>query len=103
MCSAKRQKTMSASSASAQAVLQNLSLQPVLQEPPIIHIVMYNPGIKTTQVQTKALYDKWILGLLREDVTKAICEHNADMVAPQRCQRIFRHAGDVKSGKVDPA
>jgi hypothetical protein len=30
-------------------------------------------------------------------------KHDANMVTPQRCQRIFRHAGDIKSGKVDPA
>jgi hypothetical protein len=38
----------------------------------------------------------------RRDQTERL-KHNADMVAPQRCQRIFRHAGDVKPGKVDPA
>ena len=69
---------MSASSSSAQAVLQNPSSKPVLQQPPVIHIVMYNPGIHRTQVQNKKLYTKWIIGKLKEDVTAAILEHDAD-------------------------
>ena len=68
------------SSSSAQAVLQNPSSPPVLQEPPKIHIVMYNPGIQETQVQCAVTYTKWITGKLKKDVTAAILKHDADMI-----------------------
>ena len=76
----KRRKAMSANSSSAQAVLQNPSSQPVLQEPPIIHIVMYNPGIQQTQVQSEALFTRWIIGQLKADVTATIMKHDADII-----------------------
>ena len=61
---------------STQAVLQT----PSLQQPPVVHIVMYNPGIQDSQVQTKELYTKWITYGLKVDVTAAIVEHNADII-----------------------
>ena len=75
---------MSASSSSVQTVLQNPSSQPVLQKPPVIHIVMYNAGIQKTQVHTEALYKKKISSKLKADVTAAILEQEADII--QLCE-----------------
>ena len=51
-----------------QAVLQNPSSKLVFREMPVIHIVMYNSGIKDTQVQSKTLYTKSITGELNADM-----------------------------------
>ena len=56
----------------------------MLQQPPVIHIVMYNPGIQKTQVQTEVLYQRWIIGALKADVTAAILKHEADII--QLCE-----------------
>ena len=71
---------MSDSSSLAQAVLQNPSSKPVLQQPPVIHIVMYNPGIHKTYVQSEFRYHAWITCGLKADVAAAILEHNADII-----------------------
>ena len=72
---------MSASSSLALTVLQNPLSQPLLQKPPVLHIIFYNPSIKKAQVQTAALYERWITGKLKADVTAAILKHNADIIA----------------------
>ena len=45
---------------------------------------MYNPGIQKTQVQTEVLYQRWIIGALKADVTAAILKHEADII--QLCE-----------------
>ena len=84
----KRQKAVSASASSAQAVLQNPSSKPVLQQPPVILIVMYYPGIKDTQFKSNAIYTKLITGELKADVTAAILEHEADIIMLCELERV---------------
>ena len=78
-CERQIQRPMSASSSLALTVLQNPLSQPLLQKPPVLHIIFYNPRIQKTQVQTAALYERWITGKLKADVTAAILKHNADI------------------------
>ena len=58
-----------------EAVLKNL------HEAKDINIMFYNVGIKDEQVKTPTLYEKWILGKLRNDVQKSILLYSADIIA----------------------
>ena len=73
---------MHGSASSAQAVLQNPpSSAAALENPPDVHIVFYNVGMKTTQVNTENAYKKWIRRKLRSDVRKAVVEQDAHIIA----------------------
>ena len=68
-----------------------MSSQPVLQQAPVIHIVMYNAGIQPSMVSDDVLYARYITRSLKADVTAAILEHNADII-------MLCELGDVAEG-----